>query len=125
MVVEDIGEEPLEFDYFVGTEKLLITRLVEGSFVFFVVYFGEAALDLFGVEEVEEDLGIIIVFFAADGIEVDDVFEEPVLGFGGNYFSETAVRAMNQESAKSADLGGYRNLCPLCLLSAHIYELGE
>ena len=34
-----------------------------------------------GVKEIEEELGIIIIFFPADGFKVNDVFKKPVLGF--------------------------------------------
>jgi len=37
---------------------------------------------------------------------MDDVFEEPVLRFGGDYFAKAAVGAMNQDAAKAADLRG-------------------
>ena len=39
---------------------------------------------------------------------MNDVFEKPVLCFGGDNFTQAAVGAMNQNAAKAANLGGYR-----------------
>ena len=37
---------------------------------------------------------------------MDYVFEQPVLCFGGNHFTQAAVGAMDQDAAKAADLRG-------------------
>jgi len=37
---------------------------------------------------------------------VDDVFEQPVLCFGGDNFTQAAVRAVDEDAAEAADLRG-------------------
>src|SRR5262249_27517856 len=103
MVIQDLTQQPLQLDYFIGAVKFGVIRFIKGELIVRVVYFLQAALYFVGVKEVKEQLGIVIIFFPADRIEVYNVFKQPVLGLGGYYFSQAAVRAVYKQSSEGAN----------------------
>jgi hypothetical protein len=98
----------LKLHYLVGTEKPFVARLVKSPAVFAVVNLRQPAPDLFGVQEIQEYLGIKIVFFPPDRVQVYDVFEQPVLGLGGDYLTQPAIGAVDEDAPEPSDLRGYR-----------------
>jgi hypothetical protein len=87
----------------------------------------KSPFDAFRVQEIKEYLGVIIVLFSANGIQVNDVFKQPVLCFGGDYLSKSAVGAMDKDTAESADFrgDGNGNFCFMRVIFNHKRSMTE
>ena len=49
---EDVGEEPLQFDYFIRFKELPVPGFIKCALIVGMVYLGQAAADLAGVQEI-------------------------------------------------------------------------
>src|SRR5690242_12454865 len=102
MIPQYISQKPLQLDNLFGPEEFFIIRFKKIATVFRIVNIRKFAFYFRGIQKIKEQLGVVVVLLSSNGIQVNNVFKQPVLRLGRNHLAQAAVRTMNQQSSKAA-----------------------